>query len=63
VTEEEWAVILAAGLQAEHQAIELICRPRTLLEWRDLEVVRLHRWAVALLADLPGPRDAQRRHA
>jgi hypothetical protein len=49
ITEQEWAAIVTAGRQAEHEALELVCRPRTLTEWRDPDAVRLHRWAIAVV--------------
>jgi hypothetical protein len=59
VTEREWDVLVRSGRQVEHQAAQLLLRPRGAWEWTVPEAVRLHRWAVAVLASM---RDTARSH-
>ena len=60
MSERDWAALVASGLQARHQAVEILRRPRGAWEWAVPETLRLHRWALAVLAGAP-PQAARGR--
>lgn len=60
MSESDWRALVVAGRQAEHQALELLrlAQDRDAWEWTLPDVVRMHRWALAVLAEPGGAQNA-----
>jgi hypothetical protein len=59
MTEGEWQVLVETpGLQALHQARELLARERADWEWANRDAVAMLRWATAVVVAAAQDREA-----